>query len=532
MPVPWEPVELSFVGDDRPAEPYTTEQINVQFEHDSGTTYRIPGFWDGETTYRVRFAPTKPGHWEWTAEGAAPGLSGEGEIEVRLAERAAPLHTHGYLRAKDRKLVHADGTPCFWLADTAWAASTRATTDEWKRYLDARVEQGFNVVQVNALRQHDGSRPHPRLPFGDSWNLTRPDHEYFRHLDRLVEMAHARGAVTALVALWFDYAPGANVDWVPAERRHEHPPELARALGRYLGARYGAYGVAWLVSGDSYMNEKCLASYRAAGRALGRSCQFPLRTAHQPGGQVTPTILNDEAWLDFRMYQSGHTLDITRPAQQASQSRILEPTRPVINGEPCYAAMKTYASGSVIDRETVRAAGWMSVLSGANAGLTYGALGIWNWHRPGDTFEAADRWGEPAAWSNAVALESADDYARLATIVTSIQVERLDPRPQILAEREAGEVAAVTPEAVLVYLREGRSIQLRDAPPIENARWIDPATGKERTPTKTLDGRETGVEEPTFGGDALFIGYRSNRTLAEANANVGGREDIHQTNVS
>jgi hypothetical protein len=504
----WYPVELTFDTDDPPDNPYGEALLDVRFEHESGSTATVPGFWDGGDTFRARFAPPETGTWSWETVAGDPGLDDSGSFEAEAGDDETPLHDHGYLVAGERAFRHADGEPFFWTADTAWAASTRATTEEWAEYLDYRVDQGYNVVQVNALRQHDGSRPHDRVPFED-WDLSRPNHGYFQYLDDLVAMAHERGVVPALVALWFEYA-GANLDWgVPEEYRHEHTPEQARALGRYLGARYGAYGATWLVSGDSEFDESRLAVYRAAAEALGEACQYPVRTAHQPGSQNTPTIVNDEEWLDFHMYQSGHTHDLTVPESQARVNRALDPARPVLNGEPCYADMQAYDADEVFDRETVRAAGWLSVLAGANAGLTYGALGIWPWHREGDTFEGADLWGEPKPWDEVLNFASADDYGRFAAIVTEYDVSALSPRPDLLAESETGEAAAVTPDAVLVYLREGRSVAMEDAPPVETWEWVDPASGNATGVEASESDRETDVEAPPFDGDALLVGERT-----------------------
>ncbi|WP_459194609.1 apiosidase-like domain-containing protein [Halosimplex sp. J119] len=506
MAATWNPVEMTFEAADPPGDPYGQEVLDVRFEHESGTTTVVPAFWDGGDVFRVRFAPSETGTWTWESLTDDPGLEATGSFVADAGDADSALHEHGYLQAGERALYHTDGEPFFWLADTAWTASTRATVEEWEQYLNYRVEQGYNVVQVNALRQHDGSRPHDRLPF-ENWDLSRPNLEYFRHLDELVSMAHDRGVVPALVALWFEYA-GENLDWgISAESRHEHSPEQARTLGRYLGARYGAYGAAWLVSGDSEFGESSVAIYRAAAEALGDACQYPLRTAHQPGGQNTPALVNDEAWLDFHMYQSGHTHDLAVPESQARANRALHPARPVLNGEPCYADMQGYASDEVFDRETVRAAGWLSVLAGANAGLTYGALGVWPWHRTGDTFGSAGLWGDPKPWDEAMKLPSADDYARLAAFVGERRVESLSPRPDLLAESATGEAAAVTPDAVLVYLRDGRAVTLRDAPPVTAWEWRDPATG-ETTGAEASDTDDLEITAPPFDGDAVLVGNR------------------------
>jgi hypothetical protein len=218
--------------------------------------------------------------------------------------------------------------------------------------------------------------------------------------------------------------------------------------------------------------------------------------------------VNDEEWLDFHRYQSGHVHDLSVPESQARTNRALHPSRPVLNGEPCYADMQGHSSPEVFDRETVRAAGWLSVLAGANAGLTYGALGIWPWHRAGDTFEGADRWGDPKPWDETLELQSAGDYGRLADILNGRAVDELSPRPDLLAVSDAGEAAAVTPDAVLAYLRAGRAVALADAPPVETWKWVDPASGDGAVVEASGSGRELDVDAPPFDGDALLVGAR------------------------
>lgn len=509
MASPWHPVELEFSASEPHDDPFGVDDLEVTVSHPSGERFTVPGFWDGEETFKARFVPTKPGRWRWESAAADPALCETGDVVVEPGNSDRPLHVHGYLTPGNHTFRHADGTPFFWLADTAWTASTRATLEEWEHYLDYRDEQGYNAVQVNALRQHDGSVPHDRLPFGDEWDLDQPNLDYFQHLDELVSMCHERGIVPALVALWFDYAPGANLDWgVDADRRHHHTPEQARRLGRYLGARYGAYGATWLVSGDSEFNEECVEVYRAAAEGLGEACQYPLRTAHQPGGQSTPTIVNEEPWLDYHMYQSGHTHDLTVPERQAIECRMLEPTRPVLNGEPCYAEMNAYGTDELLDRDLVRAAAWISILSGGNVGITYGVLGIWPWHRAGDTFEGADVWGEPNSWDESLTAASGDDYARVKSIISSLAFQTLSPRSDLLESASTGEVAAVLADAVIVYLTDGRNIELQDAPAMTAGVWYDPATGAEESVEFERDGRMVDIPAPSYEGDAVFIGYR------------------------
>ena len=63
------------------------------------------------------------------------------------------------LRVSDnhRFLVHSDGSPFFYLADTAWELFHRATREEAELYLKTRARQGFTVIQAVALSELQGT---------------------------------------------------------------------------------------------------------------------------------------------------------------------------------------------------------------------------------------------------------------------------------------------------------------------------------------------------------------------------------------
>jgi hypothetical protein len=101
-------------------------------------------------------------------------LSSQG---VTAAEPA--VFEHGPLQVSENKrfLVHKDGTPFFWLGDTAWELFHRLNREEANRYLENRAKKGFTVIQAVALSEVDGhSAPNPygHLPLVDL-DPARPD---------------------------------------------------------------------------------------------------------------------------------------------------------------------------------------------------------------------------------------------------------------------------------------------------------------------------------------------------------------------
>jgi len=54
-----------------------------------------------------------------------------------------------------RFLQHADGSPFFYLGDTAWELFHRLTLAEADRYLTNRAAKGFTVIQAVVLAELD-----------------------------------------------------------------------------------------------------------------------------------------------------------------------------------------------------------------------------------------------------------------------------------------------------------------------------------------------------------------------------------------
>src|SRR4051812_49950555 len=69
-----------------------------------------------------------------------------------------------------RFLVREDGSPFFYLGDTAWELFHRLNREEADRYLKDRAARGFTVVQAVAIAELDGHvdpNPYGHLPLTD-----------------------------------------------------------------------------------------------------------------------------------------------------------------------------------------------------------------------------------------------------------------------------------------------------------------------------------------------------------------------------
>ncbi len=113
----WEKAFAAARPAERPDHAAGQALLAVTFAHpESGTVLTLDGFWDGGADWRVRFAPTLPGTWEWVSLGRPRAGRAAGTLEVRAPsaeECAANPNLRGHLRVSPdgRRFAHADGTP-------------------------------------------------------------------------------------------------------------------------------------------------------------------------------------------------------------------------------------------------------------------------------------------------------------------------------------------------------------------------------------------------------------------------------------
>jgi len=147
-----------------------------------------------------------------------------------------------------RFLVYDDGTPFFYLGDTAWELFHRTTREEAGLYLANRAAKGFTAVQAVALAEVEGldvPNAYGHLPLIDK-DPARPNEAYFAHVDWIVQRANALGMYVALLPTWGKYV---QPDAWDAEQII-FDPEKARAYGAFLGRRYADAGIIWMLGGD------------------------------------------------------------------------------------------------------------------------------------------------------------------------------------------------------------------------------------------------------------------------------------------
>ena len=398
-----------------------------------------------------------------------------------------------------RFLVTEDGSPIFWLGDTAWELFHRLNREEADRYLQDRVAKGFTVIQAVALAELDGHtdpNPYGHLPLHE-FDPARPavkdgpENDYWDHVDHIVDRANALGLVVGFLPTWGRY-------WHdPIKENGNKPlftPANAEAYGQWLGQRYRDKSLVWILGGDRAVeNEEQKEITRAMARGLRKGDGGAhLITFHPRGDTSSGDVFHAEPWLDFNMRQNGHVIEFTyRYDETADDYARTGPVKPVVDGEPVYEdhpiAFKPEEFGHTLAADVRRPLYW-NLFTGA-FGHTYGHHSVWQMYAPGRRpinspqmpwYQALDQPGAAQMQHARRLLESRPFLSRVPddTLIVAGKVPTIIPGAgtrRFVATRDAEGTYG------MIYAPVGRPFQVRMDKirgPKVKAWWFDPRTGK------------------------------------------------------
>ena len=237
-------------------------EVQGEFTGPDGTRIRVPGFYAGANTWKIRFSPPMPGHWSMVTSSSTLGLSGQTAIEIECKKNANPA-IHGGLRVDPvnrHHFLYEDGSRYLLMgyeADWLWGADM---TDPERKVMHHLIDQiaarGFNHLLVN-IYAHDTSwskgkqnqwdyGPTPIYVFGGTNG--KPDHTqlntaFFDLYDGMMNALLEKGIVAHIMIKVYNKM----VNWpTPGSKDEER-------YFRYVTARYQAYpNVVWDFAKEAY----------------------------------------------------------------------------------------------------------------------------------------------------------------------------------------------------------------------------------------------------------------------------------------
>jgi xylan 1,4-beta-xylosidase len=422
-----------------------------------------------------------------------------------------------------RCFVKADGTPFFWLGDTAWSIFNHPAPADVDLYLEDRAAKGFTVIQ-GCLVLWDGlRRPNPdgQLPFVDG-NPGKINEAFFTNVDAIVAKAEARGLYMAILPCWAKaFVP--NRDRYAGTMLH---PELMKGYCQYLGRRYGKRNIFWVLGGDWPGKDTIeLSNAMAAGLIEGAGTNQLLITYHPTGRQSSSFWFQNSPWLSFNAIQSGHFIRTTN-FKLIADDVVKTPPKPTLDIEPAYenitdGLVRNNPDARRISADDVRRSAYLAVFAGA-AGHTYGCGEVYEFWSP-ETRGSLPGWGAGLPWRESLKLPGSGQVRYLRYLIESRPMLGRIPDQSLIAGEDLPVLdrVQVTRAAdgsyAFVYTASGKPFRL-DISRLSRmelvAWWYDPHTGE----AKQFD-RFTNVATHEFTPPSSGVGHDWVLVLDDASKN-------------
>jgi hypothetical protein len=398
---------------------------------------------------------------------------------------------HGPIRisANRTHLAHTDGTPFFFLADTAWNGPLLSTDADWNTYLDDRAAKGFTAIQF--ITHAPWTAASANLEGQTAYTTGRRgavviNPEFFDRIDHRIEAINARGLLAVPVLAWAaNFGPSRSMNIGHTASARDLIPFIAFQVDRFA-----RHQVLWLLAGDGVYNFWRTRKWKRVGRAVfGQSGPDRAPVCIHPAGLTWPyDSFADEPWLDFYGYQSSHSEHprTLRWLQSGPPAQLWKThPRPTINLEPVYEGIGGGPGGEPHAREAVRRAAYWSCLNAPTAGVAYGAHGLWGWHHRATEAMNHTGLGIGQPWHVAMNFPGSSDMGHLAGLFTSIKWWTLAPAPELLTSQPgqtdpARHIAISKSEAgdlTVAYVPRGGELPIRTAQSSQ-AQWFNPRTGE------------------------------------------------------
>lgn len=391
--------------------------------------------------------------------------------------------------AGKRYLVTEKGSPFFWLGDTGWLLFSKMTREEAVQYLDNRKAKGFNVLQVMVLHTVKAVNV-----YGDSAlvnkNVARPllkkEHDYWKHVDYIVDQAANRGLYVAMVPVWGSDVKGGHVT-----------SKQARVYAGFLANRYkNRSNIIWMNGGDIKGSDS-IQVWNTIGNTLYQLDKRHLITFHPRGRYSSSAWFHKQSWLSFNVFQSGHrnyVQDTSRGEWHYGEDNwkyverdfALQPAKPSFDAEPSYEGIPHGLHDTLAKRwnaNDVRRYGYWSVFAGG-CGYTYGDNAVMQMRKADEKETGA--YGAHDYWFDAVNDAGAGQMQYLKQLMLSKPyLERVPDQSLVAAgtqgERYAHLVATRGKNYAFIYTYTGRNISVvpgKISGSQVKASWFNPRTGE------------------------------------------------------
>lgn len=470
---------VSYIAEGKPA--LVTARFTGTAGKCAGKTMIVPGFWDGNDIWRIRFAPSAAGIWKYETISVSRKLNGKkGQLKVEdwtEEELIANPARRGFVivnnegERKGRYFTYSDGTPFLWIADTWWDWTNRKIKFEsFTKLVDTRTTQGFNIGQLFFAGngwERESSLLDP--------SYQKPDIEQIHKIEKMIEYANSKG-ITVWIHPW----------WSREGINKSIGEENIIRWWRYVIHRLNAYNVIWVLAGEYNMNNYGgfpVEFWNRLGEIVKAEDPYKRIVSAHPtppmwsGGADAPQwstaeAVHNQSWIDYNQSQTGHARWCNELIPEiVTRAYKMEPAKPVVVTEPWYEFIE--GNPTAMD---IRFGAWSSVMSGA-AGHSYGGGHIWRVHLP-ERPTGVGSWPMDTSFAtNTMLYPGAVSVGFMGKYLRKLEWWKLEPHPELAAENPSHYCLAIPGREYLFYLRYGGSVKLDLAAYPESAKftyiWTD-----------------------------------------------------------
>ncbi|MDE6442232.1 MAG: glycoside hydrolase family 140 protein [Clostridia bacterium] len=398
-----------------------------------------------------------------------------------------------------------NGKPFFWLGDTAWLIYENLDERGAEEYIRNRAELGFNVLQTVLLY----SLPNKK-GITDGMPVKGKNifcEEYFAFVQKVFDIAKKYNIYIALLPCWGSYVKS-NV------LKLEDIPRFSDFLVNRFAHNEN---LIWVLGGD-VKGDVNLALFNALGSALKQKDGKHLITFHPFGRTFSARWFNEEKWLDFNMFQSGHRRydqmnlnawdDYTAQYYGEDNWKYVEEHKNFKTFKPCLDAEPSYEGiiQGLHDKNEpyweacdVRRYAYWSVFEGA-CGFTYGNNAIIQFYTQSLPYGA---YGVREDWHTALHAEGGGQLHYLKKLFEGVDFTKGAPCPNLLVSPQKERYHRISVFAgkdyLFVYTYAGDCFEIS----LEHfkgkkvaAYWFNPASGA-KSYIGTFEGKGSMAFRPT-----------------------------------
>jgi hypothetical protein len=348
----WDICEHRFKADIA-GNPYTDAEFWGVFKQNNREV-RVPGFYDGDQGFKVRFMPDNPGTWTLTTYSDTATLDG---VTASFEVTEPRDGVHGPVEVRNRyHFGYADGTSYFPFGTTCYAW-THQPIEMQEQTLRTLENASFNKIRMCVFPKHypyNENEPlhHVFEPVSEGvHDYDRPVYESFHHFETQIGRLAELG-IEADIIIIHPYDR-----WGYCTMSEEQDFRYLK----YLVARIASYRNVWWSLANEYdflLDVKPMERWHRFFHIIEENDPYRhLKSIHQ--GNPAACYDHRKPWVDHVCIQHR---DVMRTAEWRQAWG-----KPIINDEPQYEGNIFQPWGNITAEELVHRF-WMTVISGGYCG--------------------------------------------------------------------------------------------------------------------------------------------------------------------